>query len=79
MTIRTKTPNLLDSPPIPVQTTLAAARRLPARHSRWRFWSPEDASIGAVPFQDAKCAAVQNRLMSPMSPMSRAALTGRSR
>ncbi len=26
MTIRTKTPNLLDSPPIPVQATLAARR-----------------------------------------------------
>ena len=30
--------------------------RLPARESRWRTWSPEEASIGAVPFQEAKCA-----------------------
>ena len=27
-------------------------RRLPARESRWRRWSPEDASIGAVPFHE---------------------------
>jgi hypothetical protein len=26
----------------------------PARESPCRFWSPEDASKGAVPFQDAK-------------------------
>ena len=32
--------------------------RLPARDSRWRTWSPEEASIGAVPFQEAKCALV---------------------
>ena len=51
-------------------------RRLPARDRRWRFWSPEDASIGAVPFQEAKCPAVRNRLMSPMSPSSRAAPDG---
>ena len=29
-------------------------RRFPARDRRWRCWSPEEASIGAVPFQDAK-------------------------
>jgi len=51
-------------------------RRLPARDRRWRFWSPEDVSSGAVPFQEAKCAAVANRAMSPMSPMSRAAPDG---
>jgi len=28
--------------------------RLPARDSRWRICSPEEASMGAVPFQDAK-------------------------
>ena len=28
--------------------------RFPARDSRWRTWSPEEASMGAVPFQDAK-------------------------
>src|ERR1044072_5538215 len=32
--------------------------RFPARDSRWRIWSPEEASIGAVPFQEAKCARV---------------------
>jgi len=51
-------------------------RRLPARERRCRRWSPEDASIGAVPFQEAKCAAVANRRMSPMSPSSRAAPEG---
>ena len=51
-------------------------RRLPARERRWRFWSPEEASIGAVPFHEAKCPAVRNRLMSPMSPNSRAAPDG---
>jgi hypothetical protein len=28
--------------------------RFPARDSRWRTWSPEEASRGAMPFQDAK-------------------------
>jgi hypothetical protein len=28
--------------------------QLPARDSQWRIWSPEEASMGAVPFQDAK-------------------------
>ena len=32
--------------------------RFPARESRWRTWSPEDASIGAVPVQDPKWRAV---------------------
>ena len=32
-------------------------RRFPARDSRWRFWSPEEASMGAVPFQEAKWRA----------------------
>jgi len=31
------------------------SRRLPARESRWRIWSPLEASIGAVPVQLAKC------------------------
>jgi hypothetical protein len=31
-------------------------RRFPARDRRCRFCSPEDASMGAVPFQDAKWA-----------------------
>ena len=51
-------------------------RRLPARESRWRCWSPEEASIGAVPFQDAKWPRVAKRAMSPMSPSSRAAPEG---
>ena len=51
-------------------------RRFPARDSRWRFWSPEDASIGAVPFQEAKWARLVNRPMSPMSPSRRAAPDG---
>ncbi|MBM7489610.1 hypothetical protein JOD64_000832 [Micromonospora luteifusca] len=29
-------------------------RRFPARDSRWRFWSPDEASSSAVPFQEAK-------------------------
>ena len=32
-------------------------RRLPARDSRWRFWSPEDASMGAVPFRGCEVTA----------------------
>jgi AcrR family transcriptional regulator len=36
--------------------------RFPARDRRWRTWSPEEASIGAVPFQDAKCALEGNRV-----------------
>jgi len=50
--------------------------RLPARDSRWRIWSPEEASIGAVPFQEAKCARVGNRVMSSASISSRAAPDG---
>jgi hypothetical protein len=42
-------------------------RRLPARESRWRFCSPEEASMGAVPFQEAKWARLVNRPMSPSS------------
>ena len=41
--------------------------RLPARDSRWRTCSPEDASIGAVPFHEAKCALVGNRVMHIMA------------
>ncbi len=50
--------------------------RLPARDSRWRTCSPEDASIGAVPFHDAKCALDGKRVMSPASISSRAAAEG---
>ena len=41
--------------------------RLPPRESRWRTWSPEEASIGAVPVQDAKWLLSGNRVMSPTS------------
>jgi hypothetical protein len=51
-------------------------RRFPRLGRRWRRWSPEDASIGAVPCQEAKCAAVRNRSIVAMSPMSRAAPDG---
>ena len=51
-------------------------RRLPARDSRCRFWSPLEASRGAVPFQDANLPLSANRAMSPTSPRSRAALEG---
>ena len=50
--------------------------RLPARDSRWRTWSPEEASMGAVPFQDAKWALVGNLVTSPASTSSRAAPEG---
>jgi hypothetical protein len=50
--------------------------RLPARDSRWRTWSPEEASMGAVPFQEAKCARLGNLAMSPVSISSRAAPEG---
>ena len=51
-------------------------RRLPARESRWRRCWPEEASSGAVPFQAAKCPRLAKRVMSPMSPSSRAAPDG---
>jgi hypothetical protein len=44
--------------------------RLPARDSRCLTWSPEEASMGAVPFQEAKCARLGNRVMSPTSTNS---------
>ena len=37
---------------------------------------PEDASIGAVPVQDPKCARSGNLVMSPTSTRSRAAPEG---
>src|ERR1035437_4193090 len=51
-------------------------RRLPARESRWRTWSPLEASRGAVPFQDANLPLSANRAMSPTSPRIRAAPEG---
>ena len=51
-------------------------RRLPARERRWRCWSPFEASSGAVPFQEATCPRSAKRVMSPTSPISRAALEG---
>jgi hypothetical protein len=50
--------------------------RLPARDSRWRTWSPEEAPVGAVPFQDAKCALAGNLVTSATSTSSRAAPDG---
>ncbi len=50
--------------------------RLPARESRWRTWSPEDASRGAVPFHDAKWPLLGKRVISPTSISSRAAPDG---
>ncbi|NYF55643.1 hypothetical protein HDA35_001474 [Micromonospora purpureochromogenes] len=38
-------------------------RRFPALESRCRFWSPDEASIGAVPFHEAKWARLVNRAM----------------
>jgi len=51
-------------------------RRFPARDSRWRTWSPEDTSIGAVPLQLANLSLVANRVMSPTSAKIRPAITG---
>ena len=48
-------------------------RRLPARDSRWRCWSPDEASKGAVPVQDAKRLRSANRATSPTSARIRAA------
>ena len=42
-------------------------RRFPARDRRWRRWSPDDASRGAVPFPEAKWPRLAKRRMSPMS------------
>ena len=36
-------------------------RLFPARESRWRVWLPEDASSGAVPFQEANRSRRANR------------------
>ncbi len=51
-------------------------RRISARDSRWRRWSPKDASSGAVPFQEAKWPRLAKRLMLPTSPSGRAAPDG---
>ena len=51
-------------------------RRLPARESRWRFCSPEDASRGAVPVQEANRLRSANRVTSPTSARILAATTG---
>src|SRR5215472_13156668 len=47
--------------------------RFPARESRCRTRSPEEASIGGVPFQEAKWALDGNRSMPPISTSRRAA------
>jgi hypothetical protein len=46
-------------------------RRLPARDRRWRFWSPEDASIGTVPFHEANVRN-NNGQESKIMPQTRA-------
>ena len=51
-------------------------RRFPARESRWRAWLPEDASSGAVPFQEANRSRLANRWTSAASASSRAAPEG---
>ena len=51
-------------------------RLFPARDSRCRNCWPDDASSGAVPFQDAKWSRLANRWMLPTSASSRAALEG---
>src|SRR5665811_570770 len=51
-------------------------RRFPARDSRCRTISPEEASIGAVPVQEANRLRSANRAMSPTSARTRAAPTG---
>ena len=48
-------------------------RRFPARESRCRICSPEEASRGAVPVQDANRFRSANRATSPTSARIRAA------
>ena len=48
--------------------------RSPRGFNRWRFFGPEDASIGAVPLWRAKCPALGNLPMSPTRPMMIAAV-----
>ena len=50
--------------------------RLPRWFNRCRFFSPEDASIGAVPLCRAKCPELGKRRMSPVRPMMIAAING---
>lgn len=50
--------------------------RRPARESRCRTCSPDEASMGAVPFQEAKWALSGKRVMSPTSTSSLAAPEG---
>ncbi|OLT36728.1 hypothetical protein BJF82_14350 [Kytococcus sp. CUA-901] len=49
---------------------------VPLRESRWWVWSPEEASTGAVPVQDAKWLRSGKRVMSTTSTSSRAAPEG---
>jgi len=51
-------------------------RRFPARESRCRFCSPEEASKGAVPVQEANRLRSANLATSPTSAKTRAATTG---
>jgi hypothetical protein len=50
--------------------------RFPARDRRWRTWSPEEASIGAVPFHEAKWALSGNLVTSFTSASSPATPEG---
>jgi hypothetical protein len=50
--------------------------RFPARDRRWRTCSPEEAPIGAVPFDEAKWASSGNLVTSLTSASSRAAPEG---
>jgi hypothetical protein len=52
------------------------SRRFPARDRRCRICSPEEASRGAVPVQDAKWLRSGNRATSPTSAGIRAAPAG---
>jgi hypothetical protein len=51
-------------------------RRFPALDRRWRTVSPDDASIGAVPVQDANRFRSANLVASPTSAKTRAATIG---
>ena len=48
-------------------------RRFPARESRWRVCCPLEASMGAMPFQEAKWPRLGKRVTSPTSARIRAA------
>ena len=61
---------------IAVMWIMWLTRRFPARDRRCRFCSPEEASRGAVPVQDANLLRSANLVTSPTSARIRAATTG---